>query len=58
MAVKNAKLAYTTRLNKKKPKEPYRTTMIQLMELGYTDYDKNWKLVKKEKKPDISKILD
>jgi len=32
--------------------------MIQLMELGYTDYDKNWKLVKKEKKPDISKILD
>ena len=34
--------------------------MLQLMELGYTDYDKNLKLVKKENKknPNISAVLD
>lgn len=46
------------RLDKKKPRDPWRSVMVQLGELGYTDYDKNWKLVKKEKKPDVSQFLD
>ena len=53
-----AQSAYYQRLTKKKPKEPYRSVMQQLCDLGYTDYDKNWKIVKKDSKPDISKILD
>jgi hypothetical protein len=32
--------------------------MLQLVSLGYTDYEKNLKLIKKEKKPDIGVILD
>ena len=42
----------------KKLKVPQSTVMLQLMELGYADYDKNWKFVKKDKKPDIVKVLD
>lgn len=53
-----AKIAYVQKLEKKKVKDPHKTVMMQLMELGYTDYDKNWKLVKKDKRPDISQILD
>ena len=32
--------------------------MLQLASLGYTDYDKNLKIVKKEKRPDIGTVLD
>ena len=32
--------------------------MLQLVALGYTDYEKNLKLIKKEKKPDVNVILD
>jgi hypothetical protein len=42
----------------KKLKDPQKTIMLQLMEFGYLDYEKNYKIVKKEKRPDISAILD
>ena len=52
-----AKIKYAEKVNKKL-KDPQRKIMLQLMEFGYLDYDKNYKIVKKEKKPDISAILD
>ena len=52
------KTAYNAKVTKAKLKEPVRTIMLQLVSLGYTDYDKNLKLIKKEKKPDIGIILD
>ena len=51
------KIAYSEKVNKKL-KDPQKTIMLQLMELGYTDYDKNLKVIKKEKKPDIGTLLD
>jgi len=51
------KIAFSEKVNKKL-KDPQKTIMLQLLSLGYTDYDKNLKIVKKEKKPDISVILD
>lgn len=52
------KIAYSEKVNKKL-KDPQKTIMLQLLALGYTDYDKNLKIVKKEKKqPDISVVLD
>jgi len=51
------KIQYSEKVNKKL-KDPHKTVMLQLMELGYLDYDKNYKVVKKDKKPDIVKILD
>ena len=53
----NKKIAYSEKCNKKL-KDPQKGIMLQLMEFGYLDYDKNLKIVKKEKKPDIVKILD
>lgn len=55
------KTAYMVKLDKeykKKPKDPKHRCMVQLVDLGYTDFSKNWKLVKKDKNPDISAILD
>ena len=51
------KIAYSEKVNKKL-KDPQKMVMLQLMELGYLDYDKNLKIVKKEKRPDISVVLD
>ena len=52
------KTAYNAKVTKAKLKDPVRTIMLQLVSLGYTDYDKNLKIVKKEKRPDIGVILD
>lgn len=52
------KTAYNAKVTKAKLKDPIRTIMLQLVSLGYTDYEKNLKLIKKEKKPDIGVILD
>ena len=52
------KTVYNQKVIKAKLKEPVKTIMLQLVSLGYTDYDKNLKIVKKEKKPDIGVILD
>ena len=57
LAVDQAKIKYAETVNKKL-KDPQKTIMLQLMEFGYMDYEKNYKVVKKEKKPDISVILD
>ena len=57
MVVDQKKIAYSEKVNKKL-KDPQKTIMLQLMELGYTDYDKNLKVVKKEKRPDIGTLLD
>lgn len=51
------KIAYSEKVNKKL-KDPQKTIMLQLLSLGYTDYDKNLKIVKKDKRPDISAVLD
>ena len=51
------RIAYSEKVNKKL-KDPQKAIMLQLMEFGYLDYDKNLKIVKKEKKPDIVKVLD
>ena len=40
-----AKKAYNDKCNKKL-KDPQKTIMLQLASLGYTDYDKNLKIVK------------
>lgn len=53
----NKRIAYSEKVNKKL-KDPQKAIMLQLMEFGYLDYDKNLKIVKKEKKPDIVKVLD
>ena len=52
------KTVYNQKVVKAKLKDPVRTIMLQLVSLGYTDYDKNLKIVKKEKRPDIGVILD
>lgn len=57
MVADTKKVAYSEKVNKKL-KDPAKTIMLQLMELGYVDYDKNLKVIKKQKKPDISVTLD
>lgn len=57
LVVDTKKIAYSEKVNKKL-KDPQKMVMLQLMELGYLDYDKNLKIVKKEKRPDISVVLD
>lgn len=48
-------------LNRKKPNEPWRTTMVELMELGFCDYEKNEVIVSKHtsfQNSNIDMILD
>ena len=48
-------------LNRKKPNEPWRTTMVELMELGFCDYEKNEVIVSKHtsfQNSNIDLILD
>ena len=45
-------------LNRKNPNEPWRTVMIQLMEMGYMDFAKNEAIVGRHQQPKIDVIID